>query len=105
MCGINKCLESLVLVILISEGIMTKLEFAIKRVELLQGKPVRIKVNEGRKKYAYYDGYIDSLHPAVFTFKTVLYGAERTLSYSYVDVLAKTVMFSPLAPEQVGNLS
>ena len=75
---------------------MTKLDIAKKRVELLREQMIKIKVNIGRNRFTYYDGCIDQLHPNIFTVKTSLYGTDRTLSFTYVDVLSKIVRFYPL---------
>ncbi len=84
---------------------MTKLDIAKKRVELLRGRMIKIKVNIGRNRFTYYDGTIDQLHPNVFTVKTQLYGTERTLSFTYVDVLSKIVKFYPIEENSQDILS
>ena len=78
---------------------MTKLDLIKKKIELLKGRMIKIKVNEGRNKFVYYNGYIDNLYPSIFTIKTILYGEERTISFSYVNVLSKMVKFYPLDKE------
>lgn len=84
---------------------MTKLDVAKKRVELLRGRMIRIKVNVGRNRFAYYDGCIDQLHPSIFTVKTQMYGNDRTLSFTYVDVLSKIVRFYPIEESSIDKLS
>lgn len=75
---------------------MTQMDVAKKRAKLLCGQNVRLKVNEGRNRFVFYEGAIDKLYPSVFTFKCVLCGEERTLSFSYVDILTKKVrIFQP----------
>ncbi len=83
---------------------MNKMDFAKKRAELLQGTPVRLQVNEGRNRYVYYDGEIKDLYPYVFTFVAVLYGKERLLSFSYVDLMTKRIkIFPPATDKQEEN--
>ena len=84
---------------------MTKLDIAKKRVELLQGRFIKFKVNEGRNRFSFYEGSIDQLHPHIFTVKTVMYGNERTLSFTYVEVLSKIVRFYPIEEKSLDILS
>lgn len=70
---------------------MTKIDVAKRRAELLCGMKVKLKVNEGRNRFVFYEGNIDKLYPCVFTFKAEICGEERTLSFSYVDMLTKKV--------------
>lgn len=79
---------------------MNKMDFAKKRAELLQGQPVRLQVNEGRNRYVYYDGQIKDLYPYVFTFIAVLYGKERLMSFSYVDLMTKRIKIFPPQEEK-----
>ena len=61
-----------------------------KRVELLKGINVIIKVNEGRNKITNYSGKVENLYPSVFTFKT---SDENVKTFPYADVLTKAVRF------------
>lgn len=84
---------------------MTKSELAKHNVQLLQGKNIKIRVNEGRNRFVNYAGYVDKVYDNIFTFKTVLYGRERILSYSYANVIAKIVTFHPADEQNVVELS
>lgn len=61
-----------------------------KRVELLKGINVLIKVNEGRNKIIDYVGKVESVYPSVFTFKTE---DENIKTFPYADVLTKNIKF------------
>ena len=56
-------------------------------------KKIRVKVYLGRNKYEYFDGYIDKMHPNIFTLITDI----GTKSFSYTDVLVKNVMISKIS--------
>lgn len=53
-----------------------------------KNKQVLVKADIGRKKYEYYEGTIDSVHPFLFTIKT----ASGIKAFSYSDVLIKNVI-------------
>ncbi|MDE6967890.1 MAG: hypothetical protein K2P12_04450 [Clostridia bacterium] len=84
---------------------MNKLDIAKKRAELLKDREVRLQVNEGRNRFVCYDGKIDELYPYVFTFKAFLYGEERLLSFSYVDMMTKRIKIFPPAEKNEEVLS
>ena len=65
------------------------LEQAKKRILMLSGMRIKIKVNRGRNRMATYLGCISATYPAVFTFE----GDGVRLSFSYSDVLTGTVRF------------
>lgn len=46
-----------------------------------------IRVNLGRNKYEYYEGYITKMHPNIFMVST----DKGIKSFSYSDVLTKAV--------------
>ena len=70
--------------------IYSELEQIKKRVELLKGINVLIKVNEGRNKIIDYVGKVESVYPSVFTFKTE---DENIKTFPYADVLTKNIKF------------
>lgn len=72
------------------------LDVARKRVELLQGARVLLKVNEGRNKICCYLGYVEALYPSVFTFR--IEETDKVKSFAYSEVQTKNVKF--LRPEQ-----
>lgn len=63
---------------------------AKKRIELLCGTKLLIKVNEGRGKTSCFTGIIEDMYPSLFTFRTDS-GELKTFYYS--DVLTKSVKF------------
>ena len=54
------------------------------------GEKVTLKANGGRKKILVNDGVIDSVHPSIFVVR-LDNDNQRTVTYSYSDVLTKTV--------------
>ena len=54
------------------------------------GEKVTLKANGGRKKILVNDGVIESGHPSIFVVR-LDNDNQRTVTYSYSDVLTKTV--------------
>ena len=54
------------------------------------GEKVTLKANGGRKKILVIDGVIESVHPSIFVVR-LDNDNQRTVTYSYSDVLTKTV--------------
>ena len=54
------------------------------------GEKVNLKANGGRKKILVNDGVIESVHPSIFVVR-LDNDNQRTVTYSYSDVLTKTV--------------
>ena len=65
------------------------LAVAKKRIRLLYGMRIKIRVNHGRNRIAEYAGKISAIYPAVFTFEA----EKATFSFSYSDVVTGTVRF------------
>ena len=64
---------------------------AIKRnIENHIGEKVTLKANGGRKKILINNGVIESAHPSIFVVR-LENDTPRTVTYSYSDVLTKTV--------------
>nr|WP_286172960.1 Veg family protein [Caproiciproducens sp. MSJ-32] len=64
---------------------------SIKRnIEDHVGDKVTLKANGGRKKVVINNGIIESAHPSIFVVR-LDNDNQRTVSYSYSDVLTKTV--------------
>ena len=64
---------------------------AIKRnIENHIGEKVTLKANGGRKKILVNNGVIESAHPSIFVVR-LENDIQRTVTYSYSDVLTKTV--------------
>lgn len=53
----------------------------------LKGTKLKIKVNLGRNKYEYFEGYIEKIHPNIFTINT----NKGVKSFSYSDIIVKNV--------------
>ncbi len=69
------------------------------RVEEMLGSKVRVSADMGRKRITHYNGVVCGVYPNVFTLSVIMDGTERKLTYSYNDVLTKTVK---LETEQAG---
>ena len=54
------------------------------------GEKVTLKANGGRKKILVNDGVRESVHPSIFVVR-LDNDNQRTVTYSYSDVLTKTV--------------
>ena len=61
-----------------------------KDIENHVGEKVTLKANGGRKKILVNDGVIESVHPSIFVVR-LENDNQRTVTYSYSDVLTKTV--------------
>lgn len=59
-------------------------------IEQHVGDNVTLKANGGRKKILINDGIIDSVYPSIFVIRLKC-DTQRTVTYSYSDVLTKTV--------------
>jgi uncharacterized protein Veg len=62
-----------------------------KDIENHVGEKVRLKANGGRKKILVNDGVIESVHPSIFVVR-LEDDTQRMVTYSYSDVLTKTVL-------------
>lgn len=62
-----------------------------KDIESHVGEKVTLKANGGRKKILVNDGVIESVHPSIFVVRLES-DIQRTVTYSYSDVLTKTVL-------------
>lgn len=56
----------------------------------LCSKKLKLKVNIGRNKYEYFEGYIDKIYQNIFTVKT----NKGLKSFTYSDVATKMVSFN-----------
>ncbi len=68
---------------------------SIQRIKLdlesCVGKRVKLRANRGRKKIVEAEGIIESTYPKVFVVKLDASHSLDRLSYTYADVLTKTV--------------
>lgn len=60
------------------------------KVRSLINEKIKVKVYLGRNKYEYFEGYIDKIHPNVFTIKK----DKGLKSFAYSDVLIKNIVLS-----------
>lgn len=60
------------------------------KVRSLINEKIKVKAYLGRNKYEYFEGYIDKIHPNVFTIKT----DKGLKSFAYSDVLIKNIVLS-----------
>lgn len=61
-----------------------------KDIEKHLGDKVTLRANGGRKKILVNDGVIESVYPSIFVIR-LENDTQRTVTYSYSDVLTKTV--------------
>ena len=61
-----------------------------KDIERHLGEKVTLKANGGRKKILVNDGVLESVYPSIFVIRLES-DTQRTVTYSYSDVLTKTV--------------
>lgn len=59
-------------------------------IERHVGEKVTLRANGGRKKILVNDGIIESVYPSIFVIR-LKNDTQRTVTYSYSDVLTKTV--------------
>ena len=59
-------------------------------IESHVGDKVTLRANGGRKKILVNDGIIESVYPSIFVIR-LKNDTQRTVTYSYSDVLTKTV--------------
>lgn len=71
------------------------------------GKKVRLTSKKGRKKEVVRQGIIESTYPSIFTIRLDNLpndnGENRRVSFSYTDVLTKTVELVIFKPAKNGN--
>ena len=61
-----------------------------EKIKSLCDVKIKIKINLGRNKYEYHEGFIDKIHPNIFTVKT----SNCIKTFTYTDVLIKNVVIS-----------
>ena len=80
--------------------IKSDVEECKKNLETFIGRTVRLTSNGGRKRIIVHEGILDHCYPNMFTVKCNRKPANSTkeiVSYSYVDVLTKTVHITTVA--------
>jgi len=67
------------------------------------GHKVRLKAKQGRKQVIVREGVIEGIYPSIFTVKLDVQNdiptSERRVSYSYADVLTRTVELVVCEPD------
>lgn len=61
-----------------------------ENIEKHIGEKVVLRANSGRKKIVVNDGVIEKTYPSIFVVR-LANDTQRTVTYSYSDVLTKTV--------------
>ena len=77
-----------------------------KNLESFIGRTVRLTSNGGRKRIIVHEGILDHCYPNMFTVKCdrkTASATQETVSYSYIDVLTKTVHISAVAAETAAS--
>lgn len=74
-----------------------ELDIAKKRIELLTGQDVRLRVNQGRNRIVDYVGRVEEMYNAIFTVKSLDDG--KVYSYPYSDLITKNVKFFRIGTE------
>ena len=78
--------------------ISSDIELCRKKFEEIVGRRVVLKTNGGRKRIITYVGEVECCYPNVFTVRCEHKSGEHTIvSFSYVDVLTKTVRIGLVA--------
>ena len=72
-----------------------EMDIAVKRVNILKDKRIIFKVNTGRNNFISFPGKITQIYPSVFV---ILDDAGQAHTFSYNDVITKSVRFYPLKP-------
>jgi uncharacterized protein Veg len=67
-----------------------QLSDTIKRIEMLRGISILLKINKGRNRFVTFTGKIKDLYPSVFTFECPDDDVPLQ-TFSYSDVLTKNV--------------
>ncbi len=62
-----------------------------KDLESFVGSKIRLKANRGRNRIIEREGVLESIYPNLFVIKLEERKVERRISYTYADVLTKTV--------------
>ncbi|HYH03937.1 MAG TPA: Veg family protein [Bacillota bacterium] len=70
------------------------LESIREHLGLFVGKSIKIKANRGRKRIFEVEGILEQIYPKVFVVSFKERQIERRISYSYADLLTKSVELS-----------
>ncbi|NLM74505.1 MAG: Veg protein [Clostridiaceae bacterium] len=77
-----------------------------KELEGYVGKRIQLKANKGRKKIFIKEGIVDNVYPSIFTVKFENdFNNSRRVSFSYTDVLTKTVEIKVMPSSDCQNIA
>lgn len=77
-----------------------------KELEGYVGKRIQLKANKGRKKTFIKEGIVDNVYPSIFTVKFENdFNNSRRVSFSYTDVLTKTVEIKVMPSSDCQNIA
>lgn len=77
-----------------------------KELEKCVGKRIQLKANKGRKKTFVREGIVESTYPSIFTVKFENdYKSVCKASYSYTDILTRTVEIKVLSQQPQNSSS
>lgn len=77
-----------------------------KELEGYVGKRIQLKANKGRKKIFIKEGIVDNVYPCIFTVKFENdFNNSRRVSFSYTDVLTKTVEIKVMPSSDCQNIA
>ena len=74
-------------------------------LESCVGKRVKLRANRGRKKIIEAEGVIENTYPKIFVVKLDASHSVERLSYTYADVLTKTVEVTVEDDCMIGDIS
>ena len=71
-----------------------------KDIEHLVGEKIRLKANKGRKRITIREGILEDTYRSLFVVRIKdKYDSERMVSYTYTDILTRTVQIIPINEE------
>lgn len=74
-------------------------------LESCVGKRVKLRANRGRKRIVEAEGVIENTYPKIFVVKLDDSHSVERLSYTYADVLTKTVEVTVEEDYMIGDIS
>lgn len=71
-----------------------------RKMEHLVGEKIKLKANKGRKRVIVKEGVLENTYPSLFVVRIKdKYDSERIVSYTYTDILTRTVQIMPCGEE------
>ena len=68
-------------------------------LEAQRGRRLRLTANRGRQRIIVREGVLEQTYPNIFTIRLLDNNSIKRVSFSYSDVLTKTVEISPVSDE------